>query len=311
MISVTARSPAKINLALRVGPLRGDGFHSLATVFQAIDLYDEVTAHQVDDGEITVSVTGLGAESVPANDSNLAVRAARALASRFSVTQGARLTILKRIPPAGGLAGGSTDAAATLMACDALWRTRASRTDLAEIAADLGSDVPFCLLGGTAVGVGRGELLTPALASGDYHWVLAIDSSGLSTPAVYAEIDRLRAEQHLSAKARRDATHDPAVPEEVLVALRSGEPKPLGRALSNDLGDAALSLRPRLHRVLEAGRDLGALAGQVSGSGPTCMLLARDADHALNLAVGLTTTGLCRTVQRACGPVAGARVVRD
>ncbi|MGB6456399.1 MAG: 4-(cytidine 5'-diphospho)-2-C-methyl-D-erythritol kinase [Streptosporangiaceae bacterium] len=306
--AVTVRVPAKINLQLAVGPVRADGFHPLVTVFHAVSLFDEVTVQPAD--AMALTVAGEDATAVPADRSNLAWRAARALAQAAGVRAGAvRIEIRKRIPVAAGLAGGSADAAATLVACNELWQTGLSQRVLAELAADLGSDVPFSLVGGTAVGRGRGEQLTPALAAGGYHWALAFAGSGLSTAQVYATCDRLRAAR--VKVGGQPAAAEPGLSTELMTALRSGDPGRVGPLLSNDLQPAALSLRPGLRRTLAAGREHGALGAIVSGSGPTCAFLARDAAHARDLAVALSSSGVCRTAARASGPVPGAAVVRD
>lgn len=297
MGAVTVRVPAKLNLALSVGPPRPDGYHTVATVYHAVSLFDEVTASSV--RGLRVSVSGDAGE-VPADDSNLAARAARLLADRAGVDADVHLHVRKRIPVAGGMAGGSADAAAALLACETLWQTGYERPALLQLAAELGSDVPFLLLGGTVIGHGRGERLTPALARGHFEWVLALADQGLATPAVYAACDRLRAGRVLP---------EPRVPDALMAALRAGDALALGQALSNDLEPAACSLRPQLRRTLAAGFEFGALGAIVSGSGPTCAFLARDGEHALDLAVSLTASGTCRTVRRANGPVAGARVV--
>ncbi len=297
---MTVRVPAKVNLQLSVGPVRPDGFHELATVFQAVGLYDEVTARTADGAGISLSISGEGEASLPVDESNLAWRAAAALAEHAGVDADVALHIHKAIPIAGGMAGGSADAAAALVACDALWRLSMPRDDLAAIAADLGSDAPFPLSGGTAIGTGRGERLTPVLSRGSFHWVFALADGGLSTPAVYAECDRLRDGRTVP---------DPYISDILMQALRAGDPVLLGKALHNDLQPAALALRPALGQVLEVAEDFGALGGIVSGSGPTCALLARDDEHALDIAVALTAAGVCRTVRRASGPVPGARVV--
>jgi 4-diphosphocytidyl-2-C-methyl-D-erythritol kinase len=298
---VVVRTPAKINLALMVGPRRADGYHELASVYQAVSLYDEVTATALPAGEISVSVSGVGAEHVPMSEENLAVRAASLLAEECAIDEGVALTISKTIPVAGGMAGGSSDAAAALVACDALWGTELDREEMLSVAARLGSDVPFCVVGGTAVGSGHGELVTPALARGTYEWVLAFDSDGLSTPGVFGEFDRLLDDPELLPS--------PSVPEDLMAALRAGDPVALGMALANDLQPAALRLRPRLRRVLDFGTEHGALGSLLSGSGPTCLFLARDSDHAVDLAVALSGSGLVSSVKPVSGPVPGARVV--
>lgn len=267
-------------------------------MFHAVSLVDEVTVRPAD--RLDVEVTGEGAADVPRDATNLAVRAVRLLAEQTGRDPTVALSLHKGIPVAGGCAGGSADAAAALVACDALWGTALGRDELAALAARLGSDVPFALHGGTALGTGRGERLTPVLAAGSYAWVLALAEGGLSTPAVYGEMDRQRARGPVAVAG------DPA---QVLTALRSGAPAALGRALSNDLQAAALALRPALRTVLAAGRELGALGGLVSGSGPTVAFLARDPAAANALAASLSAEGVCRSVRCATGPAPGARVV--
>jgi 4-diphosphocytidyl-2-C-methyl-D-erythritol kinase len=310
--SVTARVPAKVNLQLSVGPLREDGYHDLVTVFHAVSLFDELTVTQAD--RTTVAVSGEGGPAVPLGPANLAVRAAVALARatgrRGKGAGGVRIEVRKRIPVAAGLAGGSADAAAALVACNELWRTGLSGTELAEIAAKIGSDVPFALTGGTAVGLGRGERLTTALVSGNYHWVLAFGASGLPTPDVYAACDRLRAARR-AKDGQPSVVPGPALNTELMAALRSGDPAAVGPQLSNDLQPAALSLQPLLRQALQAGKEHGALGAIVSGSGPTCAFLARDADAARDLAVGVTGAGVCRAVVQVSGPVPGASVVES
>ncbi|MDT4938166.1 MAG: 4-diphosphocytidyl-2-C-methyl-D-erythritol kinase [Pseudonocardiales bacterium] len=296
--SVRVRVPAKINLHLGVGPLRPDGFHHLVTVFQAVDLVDEVTATKA--VGLALRLTGTGADALPTGPDNLAWRAASLLAERAQVAPDAELDVVKAIPVAGGMAGGSADAAGALLACATLWQTGTSRQDLHTLAARLGSDVPFALTGGTALGTGRGDQLTPALSTGQFHWVLAIASFGISTVDAYAELDRQRGD------AVVDAPHSPAG---LLDALRSGDAVRVAAELHNDLQPAALSLAPPLKRTLRAGKELGALAGIVSGSGPTCAFLCADADSATALAAGLAAEGVCRTTRVVTGPAPGARVV--
>ena len=296
---VKVRVPAKINLHLGVGPLRPDGYHELNTVYHAISLFDELTARPGD--TLTLTMEGEGAGSLALDETNLIIRAARALAARTRVPAYARLHLKKIIPLAGGLAGGSADAAATLMACDLLWGTGLSRDELAEIGATLGSDVPFLLHGGTALGTGHGEAISPILARPTtWHWVLAVADGGLPTPEVYRRLDSLRASAW-PPKVLGDA-------DELMSALRQRRPEVLGAALGNDLQPAALDLRPELADVLKAGSDAGALAGIVSGSGPTCVFLAADAAHAEQIAAGLNAARVCREAVTARGPMPGARV---
>lgn len=301
MTSVTVRAPAKVNLGLAVGAPRSDGFHDVATAYHAISLYDELVAAESD--ELSISVTaadGTPVDDVPQDVTNLAVAAALALAEQAGVEPLARLHVTKAIPVAGGMAGGSADAAAALVACDTLWQTGLPRGELLEIAGELGSDVPFSLVGGTALGTGRGEVLTPVLARGRFEWVVAVADDGLSTPRVYAECDRLRGTA---------AVPEPKVADALMAALRTGDADALGAALHNDLQDAACSLRPELHQTLETGGEAGALGAMVSGSGPSVVFLARSPEHAIDIAVALSATGTCRAVKRAFGPVPGARLV--
>ena len=299
---VTVRVPAKVNLQLAVGPLRDDGYHDLVTVFHALSLYDEVTVRAAE--RTSVKVTGQDAEMVPTGRDNLVVRAAAALARAAGRKTGnaVAIEIRKRIPVAAGLAGGSADGAAALVACNALWQAGLSAAELGTLAAGLGSDVAFALLGGTAVGTGRGERLTAALAAGTYHWVLAFAAGGLSTPEVYGACDRLR-------EARGTVVGRPELSTELMAALRAADPAAVGPLLANDLQPAALSLRPELRRALAAGREAGALGAIVSGSGPTCAFLAPGPVQAREIAVSLAGAGVCRSVARVHGPVPGAAVI--
>jgi 4-diphosphocytidyl-2-C-methyl-D-erythritol kinase len=296
---VTVAVPAKVNLSLGVGPLRPDGFHSLATVYQSIGLYDEVTVRPAEGRTLRVVGDAPGCDDVPCDPTNLALRAADLLAQRHGVDDGFEMTIHKQIPVAGGMAGGSADAAAALVACDTLWGTRTRPHDLLALAAALGSDVPFCLVGGTAIGTGRGEQVTAAMTRGKYWWVVALAEDGLSTPAVYAEFDRLQSGRHVA---------EPEVPDDLMAALRSGDPAQLGKALSNDLQEAAISLRPELGGLLEYGLEGSAHGALVSGSGPTCLFLAESEGHAAQVSDWLLEGG--SQVLVAPGPVPGARVVR-
>lgn len=294
--SVTVRAPAKVNLHLSVGGPRQDGFHSVMTVLLAVSLYDEVTA--TTGRGLALSIRGEGATEVPPGEGNLAWRAAELLAAHAGVPADARLEVAKQIPVAAGLAGGSADAAATLVACDLLWQTGLGRPALHRLAGELGSDVAFALGGGLALGTGRGEVLTPVLASGEWHWVLAVADGGLPTPAVYAELDRLRGEEVPPLRE----------PERLIEGLRGRDGRAVAAALSNDLAAAATSLRPALRKTLREGEHLGAQAGIVSGSGPTCAFLVGSARAAVRFAAALSGAGVCRTVRIVKGPVPGARL---
>ncbi|MEJ3659065.1 4-(cytidine 5'-diphospho)-2-C-methyl-D-erythritol kinase [Actinomycetes bacterium KLBMP 9759] len=294
---VTVRVPAKINLHLAVGPLREDGFHDLVTVFHAVSLFDEVSVAVSEAPEIAVH--GEGVSEVPADETNLAWRAVQLLADHAEREPNVRLVLRKGIPVAGGMAGGSADAAGALVGLSALWKLDLGRDELSLLAAELGSDVTFALYGGTAVGTGRGEQIVPVLSRHPQHWVIALHRGGLSTPKVFSELDRLRA----------GAEPAPRPVEPVLEAIAGGDPRQLALSLGNDLQAAAVSMVPDLRRTLRVGVDAGALAGLVSGSGPTCAFLCVSADAAIDVATQLAGAGVCRTVRVAHGPVPGARVV--
>lgn len=289
-MSVTVRVPAKLNIALQVGPARNDGFHELQTIYHAVSLYDGITVAEGAPGSgISIVCTH---EDVPLDARNLAWQAAELIAARAQRDPDLKIRIDKGIPVSGGMAGGSADAAGTLIAVNALWELNYSREELQEMAAELGSDVPFCIAGGTQLGQGRGELLSPVLAKGSFDWVIATSQAGLSTPAVYAKLDEIRPE----AEA-------PRIPEEVVAALRTNDAKALGLVLHNDLQAPAIVLKPSLQRTLEAGIEAGALGALVSGSGPTVVFLVRDAEHALDVQIALTGSGFVHEVLTASGPV--------
>jgi 4-diphosphocytidyl-2-C-methyl-D-erythritol kinase len=299
--SVTVRVPAKVNLQLSVGPREANGYHNLVSVFQAVSIFDEVTLTKSHAGSgVTISITGEQTHGVPEDHSNLAVKAAHLIAEKFDIDVDVHIEVKKSIPVAGGMAGGSADAAATLIAMDALYKLEATREELLQLGSELGSDVPFMITGGTAVGTGRGDRLTAALSRGTYHWVFALSTVGLSTPAVYSECDRMRAELEVA---------EPKVSDSLMQALLSGNPELVGKSLSNDLQNPACSLRPALSLVLEVGRDYGALGAIVSGSGPTVAFLVADEEAGLDLAVALTASGVVGSVARATGPVHGARLI--
>jgi 4-diphosphocytidyl-2-C-methyl-D-erythritol kinase len=296
---ITVRVPAKINIYLGVGSLRPDGFHELDTVFHAVGLYDTVTA-AASDG-LSLVLGGPESAGLPTDESNLAWRAATLLAAYAGIEPRVALNVEKSIPVAAGLAGGSADAAGALVACARLWNLPVPRDELSELAAQLGSDVPFALLGGTAHGTGRGERLHPVAGVGAYHWVLAAADEGLSTPAVYRELDRQRAAGTAPAPLTGSS--------ELLAALSTTRPDDLAPHLANDLEPAAARLAPGLDVTSEAGLRAGALAGIVSGSGPTFAFLAEDAEHAERVAYELTASQVCRFASAVPGGVSGAEVV--
>ncbi|WP_457949101.1 4-(cytidine 5'-diphospho)-2-C-methyl-D-erythritol kinase [Pseudarthrobacter sp. alpha12b] len=306
--TVRVKAPGKVNVSLAVGPLRPDGYHSVASVYLAVSLYEEVAATSTAAPGITISLSpestlDLDAVDIPLDSNNLAYKAAAIMADVSEHATGVHLEITKRVPVAGGMGGGSADAAATLLACDALWNSGLSREELAHLAAELGADVPFSLLGGTAVGLGLGDELSPALAKAQTHWVLVVADYGLSTPEVYGTLDRLRAAQDI------DVDEPTGVDPQILAALRGGDAESLGRVLVNDLQRASIELSPALRDTLGMGESHGAIAGIVSGSGPTVALLAEDSVAAAALAEDLQRYGL--TALAVHGPVPGARIISD
>ncbi len=298
-MEVTVRAPAKVNLHLGVGALREDGFHPLVTVYQAVGLYDDVTAREAPDWSLGVGLPDwMDDDAVPLNGANIVDRAADLLAAHHGVERAGELHIAKAIPVAGGMAGGSADAAAALVALDRLWGLGTPDDDLLALAAQLGSDVPFALLGGTALGTGRGELVTPVQDRGTWWWVVVPSDTGLPTPEVYRHFDRMFP----------DAPSQPVPADALLSAIAEGDAWALADALHNDLEAAAIDLRPELGRLIERGEEAGALRGLVSGSGPTCVFLCGSADHARSLAADLSGAGH-PVVLAANGPVAGAHLV--
>jgi len=298
---VRVRVPAKINLALCVGGKRPDGYHELATLFQAVSLYDEVTAISSDSG-VTCGVLGPEAHKIGPTNQNLAYRAARLLQQEYGVSDGVDILIDKKIPVAGGMAGGSADAAGALVACAQLWGLPADINDLLTLGARLGADVPFALMGGCAIGLGKGEILTPALSRGTFHWVLAISQRELSTPEAYQRFDRLTAGHDIPA---------PTVPPGLMMALASGDAARVGALLVNDLTPASCSIAPELRTTVSLGREAGCLGAIISGSGPTVAFLTENESAATDLAVALSTQGAVFQIRRATGPVPGATVLNS
>ncbi len=299
--TVTVRVPAKVNLQLSVGPREEDGYHNLVSVFQAISIYDDVTITKTHAGSgVTISIIGDHTHGVPADATNLAVKAAHLIEKEYDFEIDAHIEVKKSIPVAGGMAGGSADAAAVIVGLDALYTLMMTRDEMFELGSQLGSDVPFMISGGTAIGQGHGDQLTAALSRGTYHWVIALSSVGLSTPSVYTECDRLRAGSIISA---------PQINDQLMQSLLASNSKAVGRALHNDLQPGACSLRPALTLVLGVGEEYGALGAIVSGSGPTVAFLVEDEEQGLDLAVALTASGVVGSVARAIGPVHGAKVI--
>ena len=295
---VTVRVPAKVNLYLGVGPKQFTGFHNLATVFQSVSIYDEITIAPAESFEIKPA--GVFANAIPVDQSNLVWKAVELVAKACGEDPHLSVTINKAIPVAAGMAGGSADAAAALVACDSYWQAGLSRSQIDAMAKILGSDVPFMLHGGCALGTGRGDVLAPIMTRGKFHWVFATFDQGLSTSAVYERFDKV---------SMLSDEYVPEVPSEVLGALAHADAHALGDSLHNDLQSAALTLRPGLADTMEFGLDHGALGTVVSGSGPTCAFLAKDEASALDLRVALSSSGLADGAIHAHGPVHGARIV--
>ena len=241
----------------------------------------------------------LGEVELPGPGENIVDRVAELLRTelRGGTVPSGLVEVVKAIPVAGGMAGGSADAAAALVALDRLWDLQTPDQVLLDLAARLGSDIPFSLVGGTARGLGRGEVVTPLVDNGTWSWVVVPDAGGLSTPAVYRHWDALHP----------DASPEPEPADRVLKALASGDPHALAAALHNDLQSAAVDLRPDLGDLVGLGESEGALRGLVSGSGPTCVFLCESPQAAREVAAALRATR--DTVLLAHGPVAGAHVV--
>jgi 4-diphosphocytidyl-2-C-methyl-D-erythritol kinase len=299
--SVTVKVPAKINLQISVGPLQSDGFHELATVFQAVSLFDEVKISKAaKDSGITLKISGV--KDLPTDSSNLAWRAAELMADKYGSSKDLQIEIKKEIPVAGGMAGGSANAAAVLIGLDALFDLKIARSELMSMGSTIGSDVPFSIMGNVAIGRGHGDQLNSVLSRGNYLWVLAFSNQGLSTPAVYKECDRLRAGMSIT---------NPTINETLLQALASGDAKLLGKSLVNDLQAAACSLKPSLRLILDVGNEYGALGSIVSGSGPTVAFLVSDQDHALDLTVALSGSGVVSNAISVNAPVSGAKIIES
>jgi 4-diphosphocytidyl-2-C-methyl-D-erythritol kinase len=296
--SVIARAPGKINLVLRVGPRRADGYHDLLTCFQAVDIWETVALSPAD--EFSIAVSGdVNLGEIPLDGNNLAMKAVAAVARATGRTDAVAILIDKKVPVGGGMGGGSADAAATLIAINELWHTGLSQVELLTIAAELGSDVPFLLEGGTAIGRGRGEILEP-IKSLALSWVIVPSMEHLATPGVYGRLDELRADV--------DVVLPESLPDAFLDALYRGDPEALAPHLINDMAQASLDLEPELEATLEMGITSGALAVMVSGSGPTCAMLARDQNHAQ--AIQAACSDRERYAVVTSSPARGAHLVR-
>ena len=295
---VAVSAPAKINLALQVAPLGADGYHQLHNVFAAVDMHDDLICQPAPSGVIHVTVLGRQAALVPRGGNDLTGRAARALRDSYGRPEmGAHLTLTKAIPVAGGMAGGSADAAAALRGCNALWGLGVGDDELRGLARELGADVPFALMGGVALGTGRGDVLTPLPSSGTFTWVLALAVQGLSTASVFATFDQL---PELFAPVSLDG---------LLAGLANGDAKIVGANLVNDLQTAAICLRPELGETLAAGRRLpGVLGAVLCGSGPTCAFLCDSPASAKSVAETLSSLPQVSGTRITTSPAPGARI---
>ncbi|MGJ9373712.1 4-(cytidine 5'-diphospho)-2-C-methyl-D-erythritol kinase [Nesterenkonia sp. CF4.4] len=316
---VTAVAPGKVNVSLRVGPLREDGYHEVATLYLAVSLYEEVSAARRDDGAITVSLSErsaftevqtrdpdtqeMVAAAIPLDERNLVHQAASKLRERLGITDGVDLTITKNVPVAGGMGGGSADAAAALVACSALWEAGLSKEQLAEIGSELGADVPFAILGGAAVGQGVGDELSPLLTRGELHLVLVPANTGLSTPSVYATLDEMRAEAGVEAEP-------PELDPDLVRAVCTADAELVASLMANDLQAPAVASLPSLEDMMDVGMIEGALQGMVSGSGPTLVFLARDAESAHQLCTSFEERTEVWAIP-VTGPASGARLINS
>ncbi len=280
--TVAAKAPAKINLILRVGSPDNSGYHPLVTVFQAVDIWDEVAVSPADSDHLEIEGS-VALSGVPTDQTNIVWRAVEALSAVKGNREPLAIRITKTIPVAGGMAGGSADAAATLVALNELWQLGRTPQQLADIAATLGADVPFSVAGGLALGEGRGDVLTPLTRQQPIHVVVVTSPLALSTPLVYKTLDDLR-----GAGARTLG----ALTEAELASVTGDDLDRLAGVVVNDLQAATLQLAPAVQDNLDVLSETGALAALVSGSGPTVFGLCRDQDHASHVADTLRRRGL-------------------
>jgi 4-diphosphocytidyl-2-C-methyl-D-erythritol kinase len=287
---VVASSPAKVNIYFAVGSFLKDGFHKVASCYQALSLREKVLV----ESSVHFSIDFAGdyklqsEASVPKDKSNLVYKAGDELIALGAKSGAEKVSFLinKSVPIAGGMAGGSADAAASLVALNELNQS-GLEDRFQEAASKLGADVPFSLIGGTAIGLGRGQVLSKIKVETVLHWVMSPSSFGLSTPQVYRKLDVMRINEGV------DVAHleEPAVPEDLIVALQSGDVKSIANLMHNDLEVAAIAIRPELANILDAGRKAGSLRSMVSGSGPTIAHLAKDRVHAEQIANRLHNAG--------------------
>ena len=301
---IGATAFGKINLYFGVGPLREDGYHEVASLYQSVSLVETVLVEPAQDWSVTTdgSLDPMLLAQVPTGKTNLVVKAAQAVAkaSKVRKAQPLHFFVNKNVPVAGGMGGGSADCAAALLAANTFYGNKLEKDQLLTLASELGADVPFALMGGAALGTGTGHELTPVAQASELHWVLVPNPFGLSTPLVFAELDRMRSERGIDPRNAKPAKN----PTALLKALKSGAPATeIAPLIHNDLQEAALHLRPELAGILDLGLKCDALAAVISGSGPTIALLARGIDDAAAIASRMRTFGYDATqVQSPTGP---------
>jgi len=284
---ITLQAPAKLNLSLAVLARRPDGFHEIESLMVPVTLHDTLSLRTVPDPDMRLTVRFGGrlarpeaaplCRDVPADESNLVVRAARLLAAEAGETRGLEIELVKEIPSGAGLGGGSSNAAAALVGAARAWGLDWSRARLADLAARLGSDVPFFLVDGPAVASGRGEALMPVKGIPALAAVIACPAAGLSTPAVYA--------QCAPDGGRRGTAW------RLAEALVAGDLGAAGDLMLNDLEQPARALSADVVRLLEALAAAGAVRPMLTGSGSACFALARTAAEARGIAARLEAAG--------------------
>jgi 4-diphosphocytidyl-2-C-methyl-D-erythritol kinase len=267
---VVVWAPAKVNLYLEVLGKRPDGYHSIETLMVTAGLYDTLVFRDGPPGVIELSCTD---QAVPVGVDNLIIRAARLLQARNGTSRGCRVRLAKRIPMAAGLAGGSTNAAATLLGLNCLWQLGLANDALARLGAELGSDVPFFFHGRAAWCTGRGEIVTPAPVGATFHLVLLCPSFGLATANVY---------RNVKVPAR------PQSGEAIRAALARGDVAAVGRGLFNRLEDAAVRLDARVAEDYKRLADLAPAGQRMSGSGSSLFALCCRAADAHRIAAALS-----------------------
>ncbi|WNR44763.1 4-(cytidine 5'-diphospho)-2-C-methyl-D-erythritol kinase [Paenibacillus roseipurpureus] len=277
-MKIFEKAPAKINLSLDVLHKRPDGYHEVEMVMTMVDLADRIEMQEMARDTIIISSQ---AGYIPLDEKNLAFQAARLIKDRYDVKQGVYIHLDKRIPVAAGLAGGSSDAAATLRGLNRLWNLNISNEELQILGAELGSDVPFCVTGGTALATGRGEKLEPISAPPQCWVVLAKPPINVSTSEIYGKLNARGIKQHPSTAG-------------VLSAIRDKQFDRLCDNLGNVLEGVTLDLYPEVRHLKECMQRLGADGVLMSGSGPTVFGLVSKEAKVARIYNGLR--GFCKDV---------------